>query len=85
MFDTQANLSSSSSGGGGISGIVSDMNDNVRIFANGSLQIVEAKNTDIGVYKCVVRSLNGGGEAGNDTRLAYVNVVELPYACVPRW
>ena len=82
MFDTQANLSSSSSGGGGISGIVSDMNDNVRIFANGSLQIVEAKNTDIGVYKCVVRSLNGGGEAGNDTRLAYVNVVELPYAPV---
>ena len=52
-----------------------DTQMNLKYFKNnGSLQIVEATNADIGVYKCQVRSV-----AGNDTKLAYLNVVELPY------
>ena len=46
---------------------------------NGTLQILEAKNTDIGIYKCLVRSLSNE-QAGNDSETAYLNVVELPYA-----
>ena len=46
---------------------------------NGTLQILEAKNTDIGIYKFLVRSLSNE-QAGNDSETAYLNVVELPYA-----
>ena len=46
---------------------------------NGTLQILEAKNTDIGIYKCLVRSLSNE-QAGNDSKTAYLNLVELPYA-----
>jgi protein sidekick len=53
--------------------------DNLNLFPNGSLQIKEAKNTDIGIYKCLVRSINNK-EAGSDSSIAYLNVVELPYA-----
>lgn len=50
-------------------------NNNLKFFPlNGSLQIIEATNEDIGLYKCIVYS-----QAGNDSRLAYLNVVELPY------
>jgi hypothetical protein len=54
-------------------------NANLRLYANGSLQIIEAKNTDIGVYKCIVKSMNNP-EAGHDSKAAYLNVVELPYS-----
>ncbi len=56
-------------------------NSNLRLYSNGTLQIIEAKNTDIGTYKCIVRSANNY-LAGNDTKTAYLNVVELPYAPV---
>ena len=52
-----------------------NVNNNLKYFPlNGSLQILEAKNTDIGLYKCLVSSV-----AGNDSKIAYLNVVELPY------
>ena len=54
-------------------------NSNLKMFRNGTLQILEAKNTDIGTYKCMVRSVNNY-LAGNDSKTAYLNVVELPYA-----
>ncbi len=56
-------------------------NPNLKMFRNGTLQIIEAKNTDIGIYKCMVRSVNNN-QAGNDSKMAYLNVVELPYAPV---
>ena len=52
---------------------------NLRLYRNGTLQILEAKNTDIGTYKCLVTSINNI-EAGEDEKTAYLNVVELPYA-----
>lgn len=52
---------------------------NLKLYPNGTLQILEAKNTDIGTYKCIVTSLNNN-QAGNDSKTAYLNVVELPYA-----
>ena len=52
---------------------------NLRVHPNGTLQILEAKNTDIGLYKCEARSVSNE-QAGNDSRTAYLNVVELPYA-----
>jgi hypothetical protein len=52
-----------------------NINNNLKYFPlNGSLQILEAKNTDIGLYKCLISSI-----AGNDSKIAYLNVVELPY------
>ena len=53
--------------------------NNFRQFLNGSLQVIEAKNTDIGIYKCSVKSTNNI-LAGNDSKIAYLNVVELPYS-----
>ena len=55
------------------------MNLNLKLYQNGTLQILEAKNTDIGIYKFLVRSLSNE-QAGNDSETAYLNVVELPYA-----
>lgn len=54
-------------------------NPNLRSFSNGTLQILEAKNTDIGTYKCIVSSVSNPS-AGNDSKIAYLNVVELPYS-----
>jgi hypothetical protein len=56
-----------------------DPNSNLKLYQNGTLQILEAKNTDIGIYKCMVHSLQNE-QAGDDWRTAYLNVVELPYA-----
>ena len=56
-----------------------EQNNNLKLYSNGTLQILEAKNTDIGVYKCQVRSIQNE-QAGSDYRTAYLNVVELPYA-----
>lgn len=56
-----------------------DMNSNLKLYRNGTLQIIEAKNTDIGTYKCIVHSVNNE-QAGDDAKTAYLNVVELPYA-----
>ena len=55
--------------------------NNLKLYPNGTLQILEAKNTDIGTYSCMVRSLRDS-LAGNDSKTAYLNVVELPYAPV---
>ena len=52
---------------------------NLKLYKNGTLQIIEAKNTDIGTYRCEVSSLNNL-EAGWDSKTAFLNVVELPYA-----
>lgn len=52
---------------------------NLKLYKNGTLQIIEAKNTDIGTYRCEVMSVNNL-EAGWDSKTAYLNVVELPYA-----
>lgn len=60
---------------------LTDSSNQFKLFRNGTLQILEAKNTDIGTYKCIVRSVNSP-QAGNDSRTAYLNVVELPYAPV---
>jgi len=54
-------------------------NSNLKLYLNGTLQILEAKNTDIGIYKCIVKSISNE-QAGNDSKTAYLNVVELPYA-----
>ena len=50
-----------------------------KLFPNGTLLVLEAKNTDIGSYKCIVKSLNNN-LAGNDSKTARLDVVELPYA-----
>ena len=55
--------------------------NNLKLYPNGTLQILEAKNTDIGTYSCIVKSLRDS-LAGNDSKTAYLNVVELPYAPV---
>jgi len=52
---------------------------NLKLYTNGTLQILEARNTDIGIYQCTVASI-ANQPAGNDSRTAYLNVVELPYA-----
>ena len=52
---------------------------NVMYFTNGTLQIAEAKNTDIGIGKSLVNSV-WDASADNDNKAAYLNVVELPYA-----
>lgn len=57
----------------------SQMNQNLKLYQNGTLKILEAKNTDIGIYKCLVRSLSNE-QARNDSKTAYLNVVELPNA-----
>lgn len=54
-------------------------NSNLKLYKNGTLQIMEARNTDIGLYECQVTSIRNN-PAGNDSRTAYLNVVELPYA-----
>lgn len=54
-------------------------NSNLKLYSNGTLQILEAKNTDIGAYECLVTSIRNN-LAGNDSRKAYLNVVELPYS-----
>lgn len=57
----------------------SNSNSNLKLYKNGTLQIIEAKNTDIGTYRCLVTSVNNE-EAGADSKTAFLNVVELPYA-----
>ena len=52
---------------------------NLNYFTNGTLQVAEAKNTDISIYKCLVDSVSEAS-AGNDNKMAYLNVVELLYA-----
>jgi len=54
-------------------------NSNLKLYPNGTLLILEAKNTDIGIYKCLVNSVSTE-QAGNDSKIAYLNVVELPYS-----
>lgn len=57
----------------------SSASKNLKLYKNGTLQIIEAKNTDIGTYRCEVMSINNL-EAGWDSKTAFLNVVELPYA-----
>jgi hypothetical protein len=47
---------------------------NLMLLDNGTLVIAETTNENIGLYRCDVSSMGG-----NDTRTAYLNVVELPY------
>ncbi|KAG1663046.1 Protein sidekick [Nymphon striatum] len=47
----------------------------INLLADGTLEIREARNTDVGSYTCSVIS-----PGGNETRTARLDVVELPYA-----
>lgn len=44
------------------------------IHLDGTLEIREVRATDVGSYKCIVRS-NGG----HDERVAHLKIIELPY------
>lgn len=54
--------------------LLSNGNGRYTIDGDGTLEIREVRNTDIGVYSCVVTS-----HGGNDSRTAQLEVVELPY------
>ena len=57
----------------------SDQFSYTKYLTNVTLQVAEVKNTEIGIYKCLVNSV-WDASADNDIKTAYLNVVELPYA-----
>lgn len=50
-------------------------NTRINISNDGTLTIKAARPTDVGDYKCLLLS-----SGGNDTRVAKLNVIELPYS-----
>lgn len=50
-------------------------NQRIRLHEDGTLEIEDVRAADVGVYTCTVTS-----PGGNDTRVAKLNVIELPFA-----
>lgn len=54
--------------------ILSKPSGRVQILADGTLRIEQARNTDVGTYRCLVLSTAGG-----DTGIARLDLIELPH------
>jgi len=54
--------------------IVPGVSARIRIHLDGTLEIREVRATDVGQYKCIIRS-----EGGHDERVAQLKIIELPY------
>lgn len=46
----------------------------IHVHLDGTLEIREVRASDVGAYKCIVRS-----QGGHDERVAHLRIIELPY------
>jgi protein sidekick len=54
--------------------IVPGMSNRIIIHLDGTLEVREVRASDVGNYKCIVRS-----QGGHDERIAMLKIIELPY------
>ncbi|XP_035707340.1 protein sidekick isoform X3 [Folsomia candida] len=56
--------------------IVPGLSPRIIVNLDGTLEIREVRASDVGQYKCIVRSRSQGG---HDERVAHLKIIELPY------
>ena len=50
------------------------MSSRILVHLDGTLEIREVRASDVGLYKCIVKS-----QGGHDERVARLKIIELPY------